>query len=139
VAYLAGLPVTKDPSCVLSAPNPALAEVSSFEEVGVDCKLAAPTSGAGVEFRSIVLQPGVPAERYLDGLSRVGGLRVIGGSLPGDANGPYIDVSGSNADGTTYFCRAWHAGQVNRETDVVDIACAGSLDDVIRFWRAQTG
>ncbi len=106
VAYLGGLAVAQDPSCRLSAANPALGEVGALEEVGVDCTLTA-ASGASVDFRSVVLRPGVTVQQYLDGLAAAPGLQVVGGSLPSDPDGPYLDIGGRLPDGRTYSCRAW--------------------------------
>ena len=138
VAYLGAHPLTGDPSCRLSAANPALGDIASLEEVGVECRLSAPTSGAPVQFRAVVLRPGVAVERYLDGLARVSGLRVIGGSLPADPGGPYLDVMGANADGTSYSCRVWSTRPVDEQTAAVAIACAGLMSDVIDLWRQDT-
>jgi hypothetical protein len=134
VAYLGALPIATDPSCRLSAANPALGEVGALEEVGVDCTLTT-TSGARVDFRSVVLHPGVTVQRYLDGLSAAPGLQVVGGSLPGDPDGPYLDIGGRLPDGSTYSCRAWGQAPVADDTSAVAIACSGSMADVVDFWR----
>ena len=134
VAYLGGLAVAQDPSCRLSAANPALGEVGALEEVGVDCTLTA-GSGASVDFRSVVLRPGVTVQRYLDGLAAAPGLQVVGGSLPSDPDGPYLDIGGRLPDGRTYSCRAWGQAPVAADTNAIAIACSGSMADVVDFWR----
>jgi hypothetical protein len=128
VAYLGGLAVAQDPSCRRSAADPAL------EEVGVDCTLTA-GSGARVDFRSVVLRPGVTVERYLGRLADAPGLQVVGSSRPSDPDGPYLDVSGRTQDGRTFSCRAWGQAPVAADTDAVAIACSGSMEDVVDFWR----
>jgi hypothetical protein len=135
VAYLGGLAATQDPSCRLSAANPSLGEVGVLEEVGVDCTLTAAGSGARVDFRSIVLRPGVTVQSYLDGLAAAPGLRVVGGSLSGDPDGPYLDLSVRLQDGSTYSCRAWGLAPVALDTNAVAIACSASMADVMDFWR----
>ena len=137
VAYLGGLPIANDPSCRLSAANPALGEVGGLEEVGVDCTLTAP-SGARVDFRSVVLHPGVTVQRYLDGLATAPGLQIVGGSLPSDPDGPYLDLGGKLPDGSTYSCRAWGQAPVADDTSAVAIACSGSRADVVDFWRLRS-
>ena len=135
VAYLGALAVANDPSCRLSAANPTLGEVGSLEEIGVDCTLTVTGSGAPIEFRSIVLRPGVTVQRYLDGLAAAPGLQVVGGSLAGDPDGPYLDLSGRLQDGRTYSCRAWGQAPVAADTSAVAIACGATMADVVGFWR----
>ena len=134
VAYLGGQAVAQDPSCQLSAGDPALGEVGAFEEVGVDCTLTA-ASGASVDFRSVVLRPGVTVQQYLDGLAAAPGLQVVGASLPSDPDGPYLDIGGRLPDGRTYSCRAWGQPPVAADTNAIAIACSGSMADVVDFWR----
>ena len=134
VAYLGGLAVAQDPSCRLSAANPALGEVGALEEVGVDCTLTA-ASGASVDFRSVVLRPGVAVQQYLDGLAAAPGLQVVGGSLPSDPDGPYLDIGGRLPDGRTYSCRSWGQAPVAADTNAIAIACSASMADVVDFWR----
>ena len=126
--------MAQDPSCRLSAANPALGEAGALEEVGVDCTLTA-ASGASVDFRSVVLRPGVTVQQYLDGLAAAPGLQVVGGSLPSDPDGPYLDIGGRLPDGRTYSCRAWGQAPVAADTNAVAIACSGSMADVVDFWR----
>ena len=129
------LAVANDPSCRLSAANPTLGEVGSLEEIGVDCTLTVAGSGAPIEFRSIVLRPGVTVQRYLDGLAAAPGLQVVGGSLAGDPDGPYLDLSGRLQDGRTYSCRAWGQAPVAADTSAVAIVCGATMADVVDFWR----
>ena len=135
VAYLGALAVAKDPSCRLTAANPTLGEVGSLEEIGVDCTLTVAGSGAPIQFRSIVLRPGVTVQRYLDGLAAAPGLQVVGGSLADDPDGPYLDLSGRLQDGRTYSCRAWGQAPVAADTSAVAIACGATMADVVDFWR----
>jgi hypothetical protein len=134
VTYLGGLAVAQDPSCRLSAANPALGEAGALEEVGVDCTLTA-ASGASVDFRSVVLRPGVTVQQYLDGLAAAPGLQVVGGSLPSDPDGPYLDIGGRLPDGRTYSCRSWGQAPVAADTNAIAIACSASMADVVDFWR----
>ena len=134
VAYLGGLAVTEDPSCQLSAANPTLGEVGQLEEIGVDCSLTT-GSGAPIQFRSVVLRPGVAVQQYLDGLAAAPALKVVGGSLPNEPDGPYLDLSGRLQDGRTYWCRAWGQAPVADDTNAVAIACGDTLADVADFWR----
>jgi hypothetical protein len=136
VAYLGGQAVAQDPSCQLSAGDPALGEVGAFEEVGVDCILTA-ASGASVDFRSVVLRPGVTVQQYLDGLAAAPGLQVVGASRPSDPDGPYLDIGGRRAGGRTYSCRAWGQPPVAADTNAIAIACSGSMADVVDFWRVH--